>query len=104
MVLAAPAANARHWEGVNLRADVDRLQMQLQSLQLVHNAEHASLVEHQKAFGEAKQIIGQFEKKISELEHGMTKLSADKQKLESDLRSAQTRGSWRRRLKSMIGM
>ena len=104
MVIAAPADNARHWEGVNLRADVDRLQMQLQSLQLVHNAEHASLVEHQKAFGEAKQIIGQFEKKISELEQGMTKLSADKQKLESDLRSAQTRGSWRRRLKSMIGM
>ena len=104
MVIAAPADNARHWEGVNLRADVDRLQMQLQSLQLVHNAEHASLVEHQKAFGEAKQIIGQFEKKISELEQGMTKLSADKQKLESDLRSAQTRGSWRRRLKSMMGM
>ena len=104
MVIAAPADNARHWEGVNLRADVDRLQMQLQSLQLVHNAEHASLVEHQKAFGEAKQIIDQFEKKISELEQGMTKLSADMQKLESDLRSAQTRGSWRRRLKSMIGM
>ena len=104
MVIAAPADNARHWEGVNLRAEVDRLQMQLQSLQLVHNAEHTSLVEHQKAFGEAKQIIGQFEKKISELEQGMTKLSADKQKLESDLRSAQTRGSWRQRLKSMMGM
>ncbi len=109
MVVAAPAEDARHWEIVNMRTDLDRLQTQLQSLQLLHDAEHTSLLEHQKAFGEAKQIIAKFEKKISELEHGVTQLSADKHALESDLHSAhqqlaKMRGPWRRRLKAMLGM
>lgn len=109
MVVAAPAEDARHWEIVGMRTDMDRLQTQLQSLQLLHDAEHISLVEHQKAFEEAKQIIAKFENKIGELEYGSKKLSADKQALESELQLARQhlahmRGSWRARLKSMLGM
>ncbi len=109
MVVAAPADDVRHWELVNARADVDRLQAQLQSLQLVHNAEHASLLEHQKAFGEAKQIIGGFEQKISEHGREMEQLAAEKQDLEVALHSAQhelaeIHGSWRKRLKAYFGI
>ena len=109
MVVVAPAVDARHWEIVNMRSDLDRMQTQLQSLQLLHDAEHTSLLEHQKAFGEARQIIAKFEKKISELEHGVTQLSAEKQALESDLNLAQQhlnrmRRSWKARLKSILGM
>ncbi|GAO26369.1 type 11 methyltransferase [Alicycliphilus sp. B1] len=39
---------------VQVRAEASQLRAQLQALQLTHATEHASLLEHQKAFGEAR--------------------------------------------------
>lgn len=57
MVVATASGDAVAWEGVAAREQVDRLREELQTRVLRHESELASLLEHQKAFSEAKDII-----------------------------------------------
>ncbi|MBS0509536.1 MAG: methyltransferase domain-containing protein [Proteobacteria bacterium] len=89
MVVAAPARDSRDWETVQVRADVSQLRAQLQALQVTHAAEHASLLEHQKAFAEAKQLIAQFELKQDSLNQQVRQLEADNAALGQSCQNAQ---------------
>jgi len=88
MVVAAPARDSRDWETVKMRAEANQLRTQLQALQLTHAAEHASLLEHQKAFSEARQLIAQFEQDVALLRQQVGQLVADKAALEASVSSA----------------
>lgn len=114
MVVAAPARDSRDWEMVQVRAEASQLRAQLQALQLTHATEHASLLEHQKAFGEARQLIAQFEQERDSLRQQVQQLATDKAALEQACQdtqetSAQERAaiggsSWRARLARRLGV
>ncbi|MGP1692953.1 MAG: methyltransferase domain-containing protein [Giesbergeria sp.] len=106
MVVAAPARDSRDWETVQVRADASQLRSQLQALQLTHATEHASLVEHQKAFSEARQLISQFEQELALLRQQVQQLASDKAELErtcSNVQTTLTGRSWRARLARLMG-
>lgn len=110
MVVAAPARDSRDWETVRVRAEAGQLRTQLQALQLTHAAEHASLLEHQKAFAEAKQWITQLQQELESQRQQVQQLSADKAALEHACQIAQeeTRQvrkpfSWRALLRRLLG-
>lgn len=88
MVVAAPARDSRDWETVKMRDEANQLRTQLQALQLTHAAEHASLLEHQKAFSEARQLIAQFEQDVALLRQQVGQLGAEKAALEASVSSA----------------
>lgn len=115
MVVAAPARDSRNWEAVQVRAEASQLRVQLQTLQLMHATEHASLLEHQKAFAEARQLIAQFEQEQESLRQQVRQLAADKAALEQNCPNAQATlaqkrsavmagRSLRSRLARMLGM
>ncbi|MHA7600621.1 class I SAM-dependent methyltransferase [Alicycliphilus sp. T452] len=114
MVVAAPARDSRDWETVQVRAEASQLRAQLQALQLTHAAEHASLLEHQKAFAEARQLIAQFEQERDSLRQQVQQLAADKAALEQSCQDAQETlaheraavagHSWRARLARRLGV
>lgn len=117
MVVAAPSRDSRDWEAVQVRAEASQLRAQLQALQLTHATEHASLLEHQKAFGEARQLIAGFEQDVDALRQQVRQLDADKAALEQAFQDAQetlaqerlaalamTRRSWRERLANRLGL
>lgn len=54
---------------------------EMQALKLVHAQEHASLLEHQKAFAEAKEIIASQQADVKALQSGVEKLQAEKEAL-----------------------
>ena len=96
MVVAGPSRDARSWEMADLRAEADRLRGELEALQSVHKPERASLIEHQKAFAEAKDIIHRFEGDIrqyqvqtSNLQEQIRLLAAEKAGLSQQLQSTQ---------------
>lgn len=96
MVVAAPSRDARAWEMSDLRAEAERLRGELDALRAVHEPEHASLVEHQKAFTEAKGIIHRFEDEIrqnqtemNQLREQIERLAAEKSTLSKNLQSTQ---------------
>lgn len=96
MVVAGPSRDARSWEMADLRAEADRLREELEALQSVHKPERASLIEHQKAFAEAKDIIHRFEGDIrqyqvqtSNLQEQIRLLAAEKAGLSQQLQSTQ---------------
>lgn len=77
---AAPYADVYQWMAVSVpakdvlvaqirsaRADTKAVREQLQALTLRHKAEHASLLEHQKAFAGAKEAIRKLEQDILSL-------------------------------------
>ena len=113
MVVAAPARDSRDWEAVQVRAEANQLRENLQALQLTHATEHASLLEHQKAFAEAKQLIAQFEHQQEALRQQVQQLAVDKAALEAAqaqqaqelelVRSSLAQGSWRSRLRRILG-
>lgn len=57
MVVATPLVDASAWAVREARVASEKMRDELQALTLVHASEHASLLEHQKAFAEAKTII-----------------------------------------------
>lgn len=120
MVVAAPARDSRDWEAVKVRADASQLRDQLQALKLTHAQEHDSLVEHQKAFAEARQVIARFEKEVESQRQQMSDLVAEKTDLEQACSRAQAQAlsaqdnaaamaaalagrSWRSRLARLLG-
>ncbi len=114
MVVAAPARDSRDWETVRVRAEAGQLRTQLQALQLTHAAEHASLLEHQKAFAEARQLIAQFEQERDSLRQQIRQLDADNAGLRQSCQNAQdtlaqeraavVSRSWRERLARRLGV
>lgn len=113
MVVAVPACDSRDWEAVQVRAEVGQLRTQLQALQLTHAAEHASLLEHQKAFAEARQLIAQFEQELELLRQQARQLAADKTALQQtclnapmghDRPAARARRSWLSRFARLLGV
>lgn len=93
MVVAAPARDSRDWEAVKVRADATQLRDQLQALKLTHAQEHDSLLEHQKAFAEARQLIAQFEREVESQRQQMRELAVEKADLEQARSSAQAQAT-----------
>jgi SAM-dependent methyltransferase len=106
MVVAAPARDSRDWATVQVRAEANQLRTQLQALQVTHAAEHASLLEHQKAFAEARQLIAQFEQELEQLRQQVRQLATDKAALEqvcSNTQATLAGRTWRARLDRLLG-
>ena len=110
MIVASLSRDGGAWEMANLRTELQQLQARMQSLRLVHEAEHSSLLEHQKAFSEAKSVIDQFQHQLAELKSDVASLSSQKVALEAALQSSEEarksllRGSLRRLLHKMAGI
>lgn len=100
MVVAAPARDSRDWHAVQVRDEANQIRAQLQALQLTHTAEHASLLEHQKAFAEARQLIAQFEQELESLRQQVGQLTAEKE----DFEHGAAHRSWRSRLARLLGV
>ena len=64
MVVATPSLDTPAWELEEARLAADKLRDELQAVTVVHQRERASLLEHQKAFSEAKVIIARMEDEI----------------------------------------
>lgn len=106
MVVAAPARDSRDWAAVQVRTEANQLRTQLQALQVTHAAEHASLLEHQKAFAEARQLIAQFEQELEQLRQQVRQLATDKAALEQVCSTTQATlagRTWRARLDRLLG-
>ncbi|PVY58132.1 MULTISPECIES: bifunctional 2-polyprenyl-6-hydroxyphenol methylase/3-demethylubiquinol 3-O-methyltransferase UbiG [unclassified Simplicispira] len=106
MVVAAPARDSRDWAAMQVRTEANQLRTQLQALQVTHAAEHASLLEHQKAFAEARQLIAQFEQELEQLRQQVRLLATDKAALEqvcSNTQATLAGRTWRARLDRLLG-
>lgn len=108
MVVVTPSVDASAWELIETRGIADKLRDDLQALTVVHQRERASLLEHQKAFSEAKEIIGQMQLEINELRTEMEILRAQKKVVEADLAAkmveVESRESvWFGRLRRLVG-
>lgn len=85
MVVVTPSVDAAPWELIEARGAADRLRDELQALTVVHGRERASLLEHQKAFAEAKDIIEKLQFDIKDLCAEIDVLRSHKRALESEL-------------------
>lgn len=88
MVVVTPSVEAPIWELKEARGMVDGLRDELQALTLVHQRERASLLEHQKAFAEAKELIAKLQQEVGELRKNVDLLRSEKIRLDSELVTA----------------
>ena len=96
MAVASPVSDARQWEGELLRGEVRGLRDELRALQERHAQEHGSLLEHQKAFAEAKAVIAGFERELADAHER-------ERALQTQLRAARLEAvSWRARLRGLF--
>ena len=77
MVVVTPSADAPAWELKEARGMADSLRDELQALTVLHQRERASLLEHQKAFAEAKDIIATLQQEITKLQQEIGELHAE---------------------------
>lgn len=108
MVVVTPSVDASAWELSEARSAADKLRDDLQTLTVVHLRERASLLEHQKAFAEAKDIISKLQIEIKELRTEVEIVRAEKRTVEAALVSCQTSpggqdGGWSRRWRRLLG-
>ena len=108
MVVVTPSADTPAWEVAEARNTADKLRDDLQALSVVHQRERASLLEHQKAFSEAKEIIGKLQFEIKELNAEADILRAEKKALDTDFASRLAEpqpaaGTWTRRWRRFLG-
>jgi SAM-dependent methyltransferase len=110
MVVVTPSADAPIWELKEARGLADSLREDLQALTVLHQRERASLLEHQKAFAEAKELIAKLQAQILALSADQQSLQSEKAVLETELAKTQVelqartdelndrtwRGRWRR--------
>ena len=89
MVVVTPSVDASAWELSEARGAADRLRDELQALTVVHQRERASLLEHQKAFAEAKEIIAKMQLEIKDLRADMDLLRTEKTAVEAELSALQ---------------
>lgn len=66
MAVATPSADGATWALNAAKADAAQARSELHELLVRHGHEHESLIEHQKAFGEARSIIARFEGELAE--------------------------------------
>lgn len=108
MVVVTPSADTPSWELAEARNTADKLRDDLQALSVVHQRERASLLEHQKAFSEAKEIIGKLQFEVKELHAEADILRAEKKALDTDFarrlaESQPAAGTWTRRWRRLLG-
>ncbi len=108
MVVVTPSADTPAWELTEARNTADKLRDDLRSLSVVHQRERASLLEHQKAFSEAKEIIGKLQFEIKELRAEADILRAEKKALDTDFASRLAEPQpaavpWTRRWRRFLG-
>jgi SAM-dependent methyltransferase len=89
MVVVTPSADALTWELKEARGMVDSLRDELQALTVLHQRERASLLEHQKAFAEAKEIIAKLQQEISGLRMDVDSLRSERTVMASELATTQ---------------
>ena len=82
---------------------MEKLRDEMQALKLVHAQEHASLLEHQKAFAEAKEIIASQQADLKALQSGVEKLQAEKEALAVLAAPPPAPPTWRDRLRRRLG-
>lgn len=99
MVVATASSNSVAWEGAAARAQVDQLRQELQALSLQQQRELASLLEHQKAFSEAKDIIKDLQNQIET----MQQLSAGQLAELNQLKALLATRSWSARWRQLRG-
>ena len=109
MVVVTPSVDASAWELIEVRGVADKLRVDLQALTVVHQREHASLLEHQKAFSEAKEIIGQMQFEINELRAEVNAVREEKAAMEVILAAqlveskSPLKGVWSRCMHRLMG-
>ena len=108
MVVVTPSVDAAAWELIEARGAADKLRDDLQALTVVHQRERASLLEHQKAFSEAKDIIGKLQFEVRELRAEMDMVRAEKAAIETELAAKLVAppppgGGWSRRWRRLMG-
>lgn len=101
MVVATPAEAGHVAEAAQARARVDELREELQALKAVYAQEHASLLEHQKAFGEARQIIARQEGEKRALQQALEKALSDQAELMPIPAKRPREPGWRRLLRRL---
>ena len=84
MVVATPSMDGHVAEAAQERANAERLREELHILKDVHARERASLLDHQKAFAEAKEIIAREADEKTVLQSAMDKLQAEKAVVETE--------------------
>ena len=89
MVVVTPSVDAPTWELKEARGMAESLRDELQALTVLHQRERASLLEHQKAFAEAKDLIGKLQQEINELRTEVGSLRSKKTLVESELATTQ---------------
>lgn len=108
MVVVTPSVDASAWELIEARGVADKLRDDLRALTVVHQRERASLLDHQKAFSEAKDIIGKLQFEIKELRAEVDIVRAEKASIEVALAARlaappPTGGVWSRRWRRLMG-
>lgn len=111
MVVVTPSIDAPTWELTEARSAAHELRSELQALTVVHQRERASLIEHQKAFAEAKEVIDRLEREIREFSADVDTLRVANASLEAELAAEKARpvpqppprGLWRRVARKLLG-
>lgn len=113
MVVVTPSVDTPIWELKETRGMVIGLRDELQALTLVHQRERASLLEHQKAFAEAKELIAQLQQELGQMRKDVDLLRSEKIRIVSELETARVElqaktaelsgRTWRSRLRRFMG-
>ncbi len=85
MVVVTPSVDAPTWELKEARSMADGLRDELQALTVVHQRERASLLEHQKAFAEAKDLIAKLQQEIADVRAEVASLQSEKAAVATEL-------------------
>lgn len=90
MVVVTPTVDAHAWELKEARGMVTSLSDELHALTVIHQRERASLLEHQKAFSEAKDVIARMQQEVKDLRAEVDSLRSGMTTAESELATART--------------
>lgn len=82
MVVATLSVDTPTWVIKEARATAEKLRDEMLAMKLQHAQEHASLLEHQKAFAEAKVIIATQQQEVETLRSGLEKQQIQMQQLQ----------------------
>lgn len=103
MVVATLPVDTPALELKSAHSEMEKLRDEMQALKLVHAQEHASLLEHQKAFAQAKEIIASQQADLKALQSGVEKLQAEKEALAVLAAPPPAPPTWRDRLRRRLG-
>ncbi|MDR2127701.1 MAG: methyltransferase domain-containing protein [Burkholderiaceae bacterium] len=95
LVTATTATDSAAADVVRVHQDARQAREALQALTLRYEEEHASLLDHQKAFAEARQIIANFEAEAARKDEQLRALTQTVQTAQVALQAAQKKSFWR---------